>query len=54
MGGLGGMLRWENFCLGVDFIARFQDDNIEIRGRDVRGSVERAPWMLTVYAGYEF
>ena len=19
-----------------------------------RGSVERAPWMLTVYAGYEF
>ena len=20
----------------------------------VRGSVERSPWMLTVYAGYEF
>ena len=54
VGGLGGMLRWENFCLGVDFIARFLDDDIEIRGRDVRGSVERAPWMLTVYAGYEF
>ena len=48
------MLRWENFCLGVDFIARFLDDDIEIRGRDVRGSVERSPWMLTVYVGYAF
>ena len=41
-------------CLGFDVLARFLDDDIEIRGRDVRGSVERSPWMLTVYVGYEF
>ncbi len=54
VGGLGGMFSWKGVCLGFDVLARFLDDDIEIRGRDVRGSVERSPWMLTVYVGYAF
>lgn len=52
--GIGGMFRWKGLCLGVDVLARFLDDDVEIRGRDVRGTVDRAPWMLTVSLGYEF
>ena len=52
--GIGGMFRWNGLCLGVDVLARFLDDDVEIRGRDVRGTVDRAPWMLTVSLGYEF
>lgn len=54
VGGLGGMFSHKGVCLGFDVIARFLDDEIKIHGRDVHGSVERAPWMLTAYVGYEF
>ena len=54
VGGLGGMFTWKGVNLGVDVLARFLDDDIEIRGRDVHGSIERSPWMLMVYIGYTF
>ena len=54
MGGLGGMFRYRGACLGFDFLARFLDDEIKIRGRDVRGAVDRGSWTFRVYAGYEF
>ena len=54
VGGLGGLFSWNGVCLGFDFLARFLDSDIDIHGRDVHGSVSRAPWMFTVYVGYEF
>ncbi len=54
VGGLGGAFTWKDVSLGVDVLARFLDDDIEIRGRDVHGSVERSPWMLMVSLGYAF
>ena len=54
VGGLGGMFRYRGACLGFDFLARFLDDEIKIRGRDVRGTVDRGSWTFRVYAGYEF
>lgn len=54
VGGLGGMFRYRGACLGFDFLARFLDDEIKIRGRDVRGTVDRSSWTFRVYAGYEF
>ena len=54
VGGLGGLFSWNGVCLGFDFLARFLDSDIDIHGRDVHGSVSRAPWMFTVYVGYAF
>ena len=54
VGGLGGMFRYRGACLGFDFLARFLDDEIKIRGRDVRGAFDRGSWTFRVYAGYEF
>jgi hypothetical protein len=40
--------------LGFDFLARFLDDSMKIRGRDVSGSIDRGHWTLRVYVGWEF
>ena len=52
--GLGGMFRWKDACLGVDVLARFLDDDMELRGRNVRGSLDRGDLTVCVYLGYEF
>ena len=54
IGGLGGMFHYSHVCLGFDFLARFFDDEIDVDGRDVNGSLERSNWMFRVYAGFEF
>jgi len=54
VGGLGGMFRFEDFCLGFDFIARFLDNAMKIDGRDVHGTIDRGGWFFRVYVGYEF
>ncbi|MGN0846809.1 MAG: hypothetical protein ACI4RA_05430 [Kiritimatiellia bacterium] len=54
VGGLGGMFHYAHACLGFDFLARFLDDDVDVRGRNVSGSVEHSPWAFRVYAGFEF
>ena len=48
------MFRFEDFCLGFDFIARFLDSAMKIDGRDVHGTIDRGSWFFRVYIGYEF
>lgn len=52
--GLGAQFRYKDFTLGVDFIARFFDDDLAVDDPYVRGSVERSNWYLRVGLGYEF
>ena len=52
--GLGAMLRYDRWCLGADALYRFLDDDIDLDGTDVRGTVERADWMVKAYGGLEF
>lgn len=52
--GLGGMLHWDDVCLGVDFLRKVFDDGMEVDTRYVKGSIDNAKWMLRVYVGYEF
>lgn len=52
--GLGGMFRWNDFCLGADFLRKVFDDDMDVNTRYVNGSIGNASWMLRVYAGYEF
>ena len=54
VGGIGGMFRCERALLGFDFLARFLDDSMKIRGRDVSGGIDRGHWTLRVYVGWEF
>ena len=54
VGGLGGMFRFEDFCLGFDFLARFLDNAMKIDGRNVHGTIDRGGWFFRVYVGYEF
>ncbi len=54
VGGLGGMFRCERASLGFDFLARFLDESMKVRGRDVRGRIDRGHWTLRVYLGWEF
>lgn len=54
IGGFGGMFHYKRMCLGFDFFARFFGRDIDIEGRNVSGSVERCPWMFSVYTGFEF
>ena len=52
--GLGGMFHYEDVCIGVDFLRKVFDDNMDVDTRYVHGSVDNANWMLRVYVGYEF
>ena len=52
--GLGGMFRWERFCLGADFLRKVFDHDMDVDTKYVQGSVGNANWMLRVYVGYEF
>lgn len=52
--GLGAAFRYKDFTLGVDFLARFLDDDLNVRSDYVRGSVERGDWMFRVMLGYDF
>jgi len=52
--GLGGMFRYQNFTLGLDFLARFFDDDIDVDNKYLRGSVERGDWLFKLAVGYEF
>ncbi len=52
--GLGAMLRYDRWCLGADALYRFLDDDIVLDGSDIRGTVERADWMVKAYGGVEF
>jgi len=52
--GLGAMLRYEDFTLGFDFLARFLARDLDIDDPYVSGDIERSAWMLRVMLGYEF
>ena len=52
--GLGGMLHWEGVCLGVDFLRKVFDDEMDVKTRYVNGSIGNASWILRAYVGYEF
>ena len=54
IGGLGLLLRWNDFCLGCDFLARFLDRDLDINDETVRGSLRRGRWMFRCMLGYEF
>jgi len=52
--GLGTMVRRGSYDLSVDFIGRFWRDDLEVKGRHVNGTIERADWGFRVMLGYEF
>ncbi len=52
--GLGGMFRWDCFCIGADFLRKVFDHDMDVDTKYVRGSVGNANWMLRAYVGYEF
>ena len=54
IGGLGLMVRWNDFTLGVDFFGRFLQDDLSIRDELVHGSLRRSTWMFRGMLGYEF
>ncbi len=54
IGGLGAMLRYKDFTLAGDFLARFGDDDLTVDDRFVHGTVEHGRWMFKLTVGYEF
>ena len=52
--GLGGMSHWKGICLGVDFLRKVFDDDMDVNTRYAQGSIGNADWTLRVYVGYEF
>ena len=52
--GLGGMFRWNDVCLGADFLRKVFDDGMDVDTHYVHGSVDNAKWVLRLYIGYEF
>lgn len=52
--GLGGQFRYDDFTLGFDFLARFFDDDLDVRDPYVNGNVERSNWFMRVSIGYQF
>lgn len=54
IGGLGVMLRYKDFTLAGDFLARFLDDDLSVDDRYVHGTVEHSRWMFKLTLGYEF
>lgn len=54
IGGLGVMLRYDDFTLSGDFLARFLDSDLQVDDRYTHGTVEHGRWMFKVALGYEF
>ena len=54
IGGVGAMLRYKDFTLAGDFLARFGDDDLTIDDRYVHGTIEQGSWMFKLMIGYEF
>ena len=52
--GLGGLFHYENVCLGVDFLRKVFDDELDVNTRYIDGSIRNANWMFRVYVGYAF
>jgi hypothetical protein len=52
--GLGGMFHWESICIGVDYLRKVFDDDMDVDTRYVNGSISNAKWILRAYVGYEF
>ena len=54
IGGLGVMLRYKDFTLAGDFLARFLDDDLTVDDHYVHGTIEHGRWMFKLALGYEF
>ena len=52
--GIGGMCHWDNVCVGLDFLRKVFDDDLDVDTRYVDGSIGNPGWILRVYLGYEF
>ena len=52
--GLGGMFHWKDICLGVDFLGKAFDDELDVDTKFVNGSIGNARWGFRAYVGYEF
>lgn len=52
--GLGCMFRWDDICLGADFLRKVFDDDMDVNTKYVRGSIDNANWIFRIYVGYEF
>lgn len=54
LAGLGLMARYEDFCLGFDFLTKIGDDSLKVNSRYARGALERESTSLRIYIGCEF
>lgn len=52
--GVGGILRWENVCFGVDAIAKVFNEDMDVDTKYVEGSISDADCQLNIFVGYEF
>ena len=52
--GLGTAFRYDDWTLGIDFLARFWRDDLDVNGRYVNGSIDRSDWGFRIMLGYEF
>lgn len=52
--GGGLMLRYEDFTLSGDILARFLDDDLTVDDPYAHGTIERGRWMIKLSIGYEF
>ena len=52
--GVGGMFTWKDVNLGIDFLRKVFDDDLDVRSRYVNGSISNSEWYLRVYVGYQF
>lgn len=52
--GLGTAFRYGHWDIGIDFLGRFLRDDLDVDGRYVSGSIERANWGFRVMLGYSF
>ena len=52
--GLGGIVHWNNICLGADFLRKIFDEDMDVDTRHIEGSIGNANWIFRVYVGYEF
>ena len=52
--GIGGMFHWNDICLGCDFLTKVFDDDLDVDGRYVNGSIDCGDWSFKVYVGYSF
>lgn len=54
LGGGGVALRWSHLTMGVDFLARFLQQEIKVDDAELHGRIDRQPWLFRVYAGVDF